>query len=79
MTDLSESYLRDLGFLLREEAFKAKEQYGSAKADTRSFESGRYMAYHEVISLMLSQAEAFGLPLSMLSLEGVDADRDLLS
>ena len=78
MTDTADNYLRDLGFLLRERAFEAKASFHAADKESRGFESGRYMAYYEVLALMLSQAQAFDLPLSMLALDGVDAERDLI-
>ena len=79
MSDIADNYLLDLGALLRERAFAAKEQCRAFQTtDQRAFESGRYMAYYEVISLMLSQAQALQLPADKLALQGVDADRDLL-
>ena len=36
------------------------------------------MAYYEVLSLMLSQAEGFGLSPDDLGLDGFDPDRDVL-
>jgi hypothetical protein len=67
------NYLRDLGYLLRErgEARKAAVSAGS------EFERGRQFAYFEVLDLMQHQAEAFGLPLVDLALDGLDP-RDLL-
>ena len=79
MTDIADNFLLDLGFLLREKAFAAKEQFHAAQtAEQREFHGGRYMAYYEVISLMLSQAESFELPVTKLALQGIDAERDLI-
>lgn len=80
MTDGNEKsaqyYLLDLGTLLKAQAVTAKRE---SKADpTDSFALGRLMAYHEVISLMQQQAQAFGLPLESLNLNDIDPDRDLL-
>ncbi len=36
------------------------------------------MAYYEVISLMQQQAEAFGIPLTDINLEGLDPEKDVL-
>ena len=79
MTNVSENYLRDLGFLLREQAFLAKERLDLSKGTaSEQFESGRNMAYYEMLSLMLSQAKAFQIPISQLALQDIDPDRDLL-
>jgi hypothetical protein len=68
-------YLRDLGLLIREKAFEAK----ATKDQTNDpFDIGRLAAYHEVVSLMLSQADQFRLGAESVRLEGVDPDRDLL-
>ena len=35
------------------------------------------MAYYEVMSLLVSEAESFQLPIEDLHIDGVDPDRDL--
>ena len=55
-----------------------KAGVASATDSDRQFQQGRRMAYYEVLSLMQQQAVAFDLPLHNLSLEGFDADRDVL-
>jgi hypothetical protein len=72
-------YLRDLGRLLRDDAAKAREASKSAPAENLDFERGQLTAYVSVLSLMQQQAVAFDLPLSDLSLEGLDPERDLLA
>jgi hypothetical protein len=72
-------YLRDLGYLVREAAVEAKLQASAAGGTgSEGFEVGRLQAYWEVVSLMLSQATAFGIPAEDLGLAGVDPDRDLM-
>ena len=73
-------YLYDLGYLLKERALEAKEKKLLAPANTpeREFESGRALAYYEVISLLLGQAVGFDIPLEDLRLEDFNPDRDLL-
>jgi hypothetical protein len=79
VSDVYKNYLFDLGDLLREKALEAKERRQQARGtDDEGFESGRAMAYHEVMSLLVSQAESFQLPIEDLHLEGLDPDRDLL-
>ncbi len=79
MNDVLLTFLRDLGDLIRAEALKSKDEYRSARgSEDEAFRSGRLMAYYEVVSLMRSQAEAFGVPVEALRLDGLDPERDLL-
>ena len=70
-------YLLDIGQMLRERLTEAEHCAKSAKDSRREFELGRYRAYREVLALMLSQADAFGIPPGNLSLQGLDRSRDL--
>ncbi len=63
-----DSYVRDLCALLKEKALEAKEESRTVPEDERAFALGRLMAFHEVISLMQQQAQAFGIPLEELGL-----------
>ena len=77
--ELHRNYLFDLGYLLREQALAAKQATQAAKGTVdEAFETGRLMAYFEVMSLLVSQARSFRLPIEDLHLEGLDPDRDLL-
>ena len=78
-------YLRDLGYWLRERAEEAARESRSIRARRAphertvddEFTVGRSQAYNEVISHMLNEAEAFGIPLADLALEDLDEYRDL--
>jgi len=73
------NYLRDLGLLLRQDAFEAKREAESAiGSPDHDYKAGRLFAYYEVVSLMQQQAKAFGLSLAAVSLEGLNPDSDLL-
>ena len=79
MGELHRNYLFDLGYLLREQALNAKQAVGAAKGTADEvFQSGRLLAYYEVLSLLVSQATSFELPVEDLHLCGLDPDRDLL-
>jgi hypothetical protein len=79
MNELHRNYLFDLGYLLRERALEAKAECQSARGTTdEAFQSGRLMAYYEVLSLLVNQANAFGMPIEDLHLCGLQSDRDLL-
>ena len=69
-------YLRDLGAVLKERAREALKQRNTGRTD---FESGRLIAYYEVLSTMRTQADAFDLSAEDLNLHDIDPDRDLLS
>lgn len=75
MASAADHYLRDLGYLIRERALKAKEE---ARSEPGDFARGQLMAFYEVVSLMQAQADAFEIPFEQLSLDGVDPDRDLI-
>jgi hypothetical protein len=69
-------YLRDLGDELRRRAEGAAAE---ARADRHdAFLQGQASAFYSVVSLMQQQAEAFGLPIRDVRLDGLDAERDLL-
>ena len=79
MSDIHKNYLFDLGYLLREQALDAKAEHQRAKGtDDEAFYSGQRTAYYVVMSLLISQAKAFQLPIEHLHIEGLDSDRDLL-
>jgi vacuolar-type H+-ATPase catalytic subunit A/Vma1 len=79
------NYLRDLGGLLRQRAEETAREARAIRAKRRveertsedAFAAGLNHAYYEVISLMQQQADAFGLALADLELEGLDPERDL--
>jgi hypothetical protein len=71
-------YVRDLCNLLEERALEAQAESQSAPADRREYTLGRLMAFHEVVSLMQQQAQAFGIALEALGLDDIEPERDLL-
>lgn len=68
------NFLNDLIALLREEALLAKA--AGQRGDL--FDKGRQQAYYEVLSLIVQQAQAFGIPLSRLGIENFNPDSELL-
>ena len=68
-------YLQDLGILIKEMAFEAKSD---ANDDGTDFSIGYMAGFHRIVSLMQQQAEAFGIPLDNIGLNGIDADADLV-
>ena len=78
MSDVHKNYLFGLGYLLREKALEAKEDQQQARGSgDKAFESGRLMAYQEVMSLLISEAESFQLPIEDLHIDGLEPNRDL--
>ena len=43
-----------------------------------AYNLGYLMAWHEIVSLMQSQATQFNIDLQSIGLEGIDPERDLL-
>ena len=73
------SYLLDLGQLIKQKALESKEsKEASTGKPNHDFEVGRLMAFHEIVSLMQQQAEAFGIALDEIALGDLDPERDLL-
>ncbi|HNF97976.1 MAG TPA: hypothetical protein PK493_11810 [Pseudomonadota bacterium] len=73
-----ELFLRDLGTLLKEKALSARQDAAQGRAEDRDYKLGFLMAYHEVVSLVKQQADAFGIDVRALCLDDIDPDRDLL-
>lgn len=77
--DAARLYLSDLGELVKDLARSAKvERDKSCSDEDRAYALGRLMALHEVVSLMQQQADLFGLSCSVLNLQDVEPERDLL-
>lgn len=74
-TTVYQDYLEDLGFLIKEMAFEAKNK---AIENGTDFSIGYMAGFHRIVSLMQQQAEAFGIPFEKIGLDGIDADKDLV-
>jgi hypothetical protein len=75
--DKYQAYIGDLGYLVKEAAMRARENYEASREDDRQVNLGRLLAYHFVVGLMQQQAEAFGIPLEEIRLQDINPDRDL--
>ena len=74
-------YLEDLVNLIKEKALNAKIELYEIKKDQifdKSYQIGYLMAYHEVISLMKTQADAFKISYTELNLDNIDPNIDLI-
>ncbi len=72
-------YLFDLGLIIKDRALNAKDDLANEQENTNGFmyESGRLIAFNEVISIMQQQADGFGIDLEELNLNDIDPDKDL--
>jgi hypothetical protein len=70
-------YLKDLVYLAKEQARAAKLDAATASDNERAFRQGVLMGWYSIISMMQSQANAFGIPMHALGLDDIDPDRDL--
>lgn len=80
MTEADEAYflyLKDLVHLAKERARTAKLDASAASGDEQAFRDGVLMGWYSIISMMQSQASAFGIPTEALGLDDIDPDRDL--
>ena len=73
-------YLYDLGLDVKLRALEAVEERNAEPDDSpeRTFESGRVLAFNEVISIMQQNAVGMDIPLSELQLDDIVPDRDLM-
>ena len=72
-------YLADLGQLVKEMAREAKlDRDAAVGGPEQDIKLGKLMAWHEIVSLMQQQAQAFGIDLRELALSDVDPERDLV-
>jgi hypothetical protein len=80
VSETHKNYLFDLGLLIKERALEARRKREKSPSGSleREFDSGRLMAFNEVISIMQQQAEGFEIPLSDLRLNDIEPDRDLI-
>jgi hypothetical protein len=62
----------------RELLDKAKAAKAEAARTSLDYDKGRHFALYEVISLLIQQAEAFGVEPASIGLAGVDPEQDLL-
>jgi hypothetical protein len=77
--DTVKNYLYDLGGLIKEYALAAvAEREKQSDGAAQEFYDGYVQGFHRVVSLMQQQAQAFGIDLKDLQLEGVEPDRDLV-
>ncbi len=77
--DKYKNYLYDLGILFKEKAMSAKaDELSSLDTVDRNYKIGYLMAYHEVISIMKQQADAFDIGHIDLGLNDIDPESELL-
>lgn len=62
----------------RELLEKAKAAKADAAQSGSDYDKGRHFALYEVMSLLVQQADAFGIDRTAIGLERVDPERDLL-
>lgn len=68
-------YLIDLVSILKDAAMEVKKK---TENNSNDFDEGRLMAYHEFISLLKQQADAFGINLKDINLQDFDEYKELL-
>jgi hypothetical protein len=67
--------ISDVSRELIEKAMAAKVDAARSNSD---YDKARHFALYEVVSLLVQQADAFGIDRAAIGLAGVDAERDLL-
>jgi hypothetical protein len=84
LNDIYEDYLIDLIDIIKPEVQRAMKMYNEL-SDRQNDDPGNFgyvtgyaHAYSRIVSLMLQQAEAYDIPLSKLSLDDINPDKDLM-
>ncbi len=76
--DVYKNYLRDLGFLVKEQALETKKKRASeVGTSSEGFYDGYIQGFIFIISLMQQQAGGFQIPLKDLCLDDIDPYKDL--
>ncbi len=74
-----ENYVYDLGVILKRKALEAKAAKDRSIDDNSTgYNLGYLMAFHEVVSLMQQQAEAFDIEINDIGLGDIDPELELL-
>jgi len=77
-----QNYLQDVLSMIIEAAKEAKLSATTGKdsrtVQQQAFEEGRALAYYEVVSTLLNQAEVFGLSPDILRVLNFNPDEELL-
>ena len=69
------NYLRDLGMIVKEYSYEAKNKYLDAKGtDGEDHATGYLMGFHRIVTLMQQQAAAFGISLAELNLDDIQEE-----
>jgi len=78
--DVYRLYLRDLGYIFKENAKKAREDLrNEPDPEKRAFREGFVMAYYDVVTIMQLQTIGFfQVSYSDLGFDDFDPDRDVL-
>ena len=75
-------YLHDVLRMIIEDAKGAKASSSAESRnrtpEDRAFEQGRALAYYEVVSTLINQADVFGLSHEILPILDFNADKELL-
>jgi hypothetical protein len=67
--------LRDLGYLVKEYSYEAKNEYLKARGtDKEKFASGYLMGFHRFVTLMQQQAQAFDIPVEEICLADIQEE-----
>jgi len=69
------SYLRDLGMLVKEYSYEAKNKYLDAKGtEGEDNATGYLLGFHRIVTLMQQQAAAFGISSAEVNLDDIQEE-----
>jgi len=77
--NIYKNYLMDLCLIIKENAIKAKKESELLRqGNNKEYSLGYLMAYHEIVSLIQQQANAFGIELIEIKMKDINPEKDLL-
>ncbi len=73
-------YMQEAISAIKERALEAREERPDKEKDAPGhlFQSGRVLAFNEVVSILQQLAETFQIGLDEIHLDDIDPDRDLI-
>jgi hypothetical protein len=82
--DTLQAFIYEICEIIKEDALDAKKEKDKAEkckdedVEGYMYATGRLMAYYEVVSTIINQAEALGIDLKDLKLDDINPDKDLI-
>jgi len=80
MSDIYQDFLSDFVRYVKERALEARDERDRSvgEGEAHDFNSGRLMAFNEVVAIAIQHADGMGIELAELGLDDIEPDEDLV-